>query len=85
MRRNKTGDRSPSLTTIAFGRWRVRTTDLERHHRGSCPVFHVQFAENVLDVFANRAGLRAENDADIMIAFAPRNPEEDFGFPRRQL
>lgn len=85
MRRNKTSDRSPSVTKAAFGCSGVRTTDLERHHRGSCPVFHAQLAENVLDVFANRAGLGAENDANIMIAFAPRNPEEDFGFPRRQL
>ena len=33
-------------------------------------VFHIELAENVLDVFADGAGLRAENDADIVIAFA---------------
>lgn len=53
----------------AFRRGRVRATDFERHHC-SGPVFNVELAQNVLDVFANGAGLRAENDADIVIAFA---------------
>ncbi len=36
-------------------------------------------------MLADSAGLRAENHTDLLIAFAPRNPEKNFGFARRQL
>ena len=42
----------------------------ERHERSRRAVFYIEFAENVFDVLADGAGLRAENDADIVIAFA---------------
>ena len=54
----------------AFRRGRVRATGFERYHCSGRPVFNAELAQNVLDVFANGAGLRAENDADIVIAFA---------------
>ena len=38
----------------------------------------------MFDVFADGAGLCAENNADIVVTFALRNPKEDFSFARRQ-
>ena len=44
-----------------------------RFERRDCSrraVFYVKLAQNVPNVLADRARLRAENDADIVIAFA---------------
>ena len=42
----------------------------ERHHRSRRAIFDVELAKNMFDVFANGAGLCAENDADIVVAFS---------------
>ena len=55
----------------------------ERHDCSRRAVFYIELAQNVPDVLADGAGLRAENNADVVIAFALGNPEENFGFARR--
>ena len=57
----------------------------ERYYSSACAVFHIEFAKNMLDVLADRAGLCTENDGNIVVAFSPRNPQEDFRFAPRQL
>ncbi len=39
----------------------------------------------MFDVLADGAGFCAENNTDLLIAFALRNPEENFRFARRQV
>ena len=41
-------------------------------------IFHIELAQNVFDMLADSAGLCAENHANVVIAFALRNPEERF-------
>jgi hypothetical protein len=47
----------------------------ERQHRSRRAVFDIELAENMFDVFANGAGLCAENNADVVVTFATCNPE----------
>ena len=49
---------------------RGAATRFERHDCGGGPVFHAELAQNMFDVFADRAGLCAENDADVVVALA---------------
>ena len=85
MRRDKTGDRSPTLTSFAAGRRDNGAVRFERYHRSRRAIFDAELAKNMLDMFADRAGLCAENNSDIVVTFAPRNPEENLGFAGRQL
>jgi hypothetical protein len=39
----------------------------------------------MFNVLADGGGLCAENNADIVVTFAPGNPEENLGFAGRQL
>ncbi len=64
---------------------RDRAARFECHHRSARAIFHIELGENVFDVLADSAGFRAQNHTDLVIAFAPRNPEENFGFARRQV
>lgn len=42
----------------------------ERDHCRSRPVFHVELAQNMFNVFADGSRLCAKNDADIVVAFS---------------
>jgi hypothetical protein len=72
-----------SLTRSFFTSLRGRTAIFERYDCSRRAVFYIELAQNVTDVLADRAGLRAKNDADIVITFSLRNPEENFGFAWR--
>jgi hypothetical protein len=62
---------------------RIRAAIFERYDCSGGAIFYIKLAQNVTDVLADGAGLRAKNDADIVIAFSLRNPEENFGFAWR--
>ena len=85
MRHDKTGDRSPRLTRFAVRYRGNGTVRFERHHRSRSAIFDIELAKNMFDVLADGAGLCAENNSDIVVAFAPGNPEENLGFAGRQL
>jgi len=67
---------------VRYGCGRTRCFDSD--YRSRRAVLDIELPKNVFDVLADRAGLCAENNANIVITFALRNPEEDFSFPRRQ-
>ena len=46
-------------------------------------VFYIELTQNVADVLADGAGLRAKNNADPVIGFSLRNLEENFDFAWR--
>jgi len=62
----------------------VRFEPFESYYCSGRTVFHVELAKDMFDVFADGAGLCAQNNANIVIALALRNPEENLGFARRQ-
>ena len=57
----------------------------ERDHSSCRGILDFEFGQNVFDVLADRASARVENNADIVVAFALRNPEKDFGLAGRQI
>ena len=68
--RDHARDRSPRSTGVAFGCGLDPAGGFERHHCSRRAIFHVELAENVFDVFADRAGFCADNHADFVVAFA---------------
>lgn len=70
MRRDQAHDRNPTLIGFMLGCLPDGAAGFERYHCSGRAVFHVEFAENMLDVLADRAGLCTENDGNIVIAFA---------------
>src|SRR5947209_19784628 len=82
MRHDKTGDRSPRLTRFAVRYRGNGTVRFERHHRSRSAIFDIELAKNMFDVLADGAGLCAENNSDIVVTFAPGNPEENLGHGR---
>lgn len=64
---------------------RDRAGRFECQYRSARAIFHIELAQNVFDMLADSAGLRAENHTNVVITFALRNPEENFRFARRQL
>ena len=57
----------------------------ECHDCSRGPIFHIELAKNMFDVFTDGTRLCAENNTDIVVTFALCNPEEDFDLAGRQL
>lgn len=70
MRRDQTHDRNPTLISFTFGRLHDGVAGFERYYCSGRAVFHIEFAKNMFDVLADRAGFCTENDGNIVIAFA---------------
>lgn len=47
-----------------------------------CPCFEMEFLQNVLHVFLHGARAASENFADLVVAFAGRDPFHHFELPR---
>jgi hypothetical protein len=56
--------------------------DLGRAHRGMRAIGNAELAQDVLDVFFDRAWTQPQGESDLAVGLAAPDPREDFDFAR---
>ena len=74
--------------SVGFRHWRVHTSTVghcrKRDGSGGRSIFDTEFAQDALDVLADRSSGCAQDDADLVVRFTLGDPNQNLRFARRE-